>query len=514
MQGSISTKMAPVGSVESTSSAGSVFGKTAASGKGKRGLLPVFAEIMAGQSGEIGKAKDGENILETGLENHEKGLNENSSQIETSIAALHLPELLRAKTELKPQSMAIAVSSQGKEPGPESVVGKKDKKTDSKDVSKTPTPHQALKTPQVSLADERIPSPVWPLPIPIVQPSNFNQLSLSPSKPIVSSGVLSPPINASSVQLREDIKQGSMPDIAAPESKPATSAATTTFGLEHDRSISNPINVGNSVPQDFPHESSPGETESASSLHRPENRMQTNVIAGNNMDGQPPAISNEQVVGLQAVMTKQKPPQKTEAVQLHSAASAPSSMPSAVDANVSNTLGAHVNSSNMAGAMTGNETQYSTESKAQSVATSNLFQHLDSGEPSATLLHANTHEVAVGIHDPSLGWVEIQAQSSAGHVSASVTTVTAAAHTSLAAEMPAITQYLADRNVNIDSLGIGTQSGGEGSGQQQSSSGYAEQETYSQNKIAASGITHPLQEVIDDAGAMEAARTSHISVRA
>jgi hypothetical protein len=512
VQGSISTNTAAVTSVETTSSTGSVSGK-ALSGTGKRGKLPVFAEILARQSGDIGEAKDSENILEAGFNNPgEKGLNENSSQIETPVATLHLPELLRSKTELKPQSMAIAVSSQGKESEPESVVGKKDKKRDSKDVSNTPMRHEASKATRTSLADSRTPVLVSPLPIPTVQQSNFKQSSLSPSKPIVSKGVLSPPINASSVPSKEDGWQGSMLDIAASESKPGASAATTTFGLEHDRQISHPANVENS--QSVPHELTPGEAESTSTPHRAENSMQANIIAGNNIGGRPPTITSEQIAALQAVTEKPKPQQKTEPLQVRSATSTPSMMSPTVNTDATNASGMHVNIPAAESVTAVMGTQYSAESKAQSVTTGSLFQHLDSGEPSATLLHANAHEVAVGMHDPSLGWVEIQAQSTAGHVSASLTTVTAEAHTSLAAEMPAITQYLADRNVNIHSLGIGTQGGGEGGGQQQSSSGYAEQEKYSQNRIASSGTTHPVQGAIEDVSAMETARTSsHISVR-
>jgi flagellar hook-length control protein FliK len=146
--------------------------------------------------------------------------------------------------------------------------------------------------------------------------------------------------------------------------------------------------------------------------------------------------------------------------------------------------------------------------------TDSTFQRLDSGEAPATLLHASAREVAVGVRDPSLGWVEIQTQSSGGHVSASLTAASAEAHASLTIAAPAISQYLQDRNVHIHNLDVSMQSGPESGGRQQSNSGGAEQEVSRQGRTSSPQNTQPMRKTADDPGALEAGRLSRISVRA
>ena len=111
----------------------------------------------------------------------------------------------------------------------------------------------------------------------------------------------------------------------------------------------------------------------------------------------------------------------------------------------------------------------------------NIFQRLDSGGTPATLFHSSAHQIAVGVHDPSLGWLEVQTQSSAGHISATLTAASTEAHASLAAQAPAITQYLADRNVSVHSVNVNTQvdtqsGASSGGGQPQSDTGTARHE--------------------------------------
>jgi len=116
-----------------------------------------------------------------------------------------------------------------------------------------------------------------------------------------------------------------------------------------------------------------------------------------------------------------------------------------------------------------------------SMPDANAFQRLDSGGAPATLLHSSAHQIAVGVHDPSLGWLEVQTQSSAGHISATLTAASTEAHASLAAQAPAITQYLADRNVSVHSVNVNTQvdtqsGASSGGGQPQSDTGTARHE--------------------------------------
>ncbi|HMD22140.1 MAG TPA: flagellar hook-length control protein FliK [Alloacidobacterium sp.] len=104
----------------------------------------------------------------------------------------------------------------------------------------------------------------------------------------------------------------------------------------------------------------------------------------------------------------------------------------------------------------------SSPKQGPSVPDANAFQRLDSGGTPATLLHSSAHQIAVGVHDPSLGWLEVQTQSSAGHISATLTAASTEAHASLAAQAPAITQYLADRNVSVHSVNVHTQADAQG----------------------------------------------------
>ncbi|HZY61070.1 MAG TPA: hypothetical protein VFE38_00995 [Edaphobacter sp.] len=106
----------------------------------------------------------------------------------------------------------------------------------------------------------------------------------------------------------------------------------------------------------------------------------------------------------------------------------------------------------------------------------NTFQQLDAGSASPMLLHSNAHSLAVGVHDPVLGWVEVQTQTAAGHLNATLTTASMEAHASLAADGPSIAQYLAEKNVSVHSVSVHTQSGSMGGGQSQANSGNSHQQ--------------------------------------
>lgn len=168
-----------------------------------------------------------------------------------------------------------------------------------------------------------------------------------------------------------------------------------------------------------------------------------------------------------------------------------------------------------------------TETKGQA----NPFQHMDSGDPQAMVLRANAHEVAVGVRDPALGWVEIRTQSSAGHLNASFTAGSTEAHAALAAQVPSMTQYLADRNVHVQSVSVGTQSGFDGGGQAQSqaqsqpgssgtdfggtdSGGTGQQPYTGPSNAPASGTGSLAQNSGEELSALEAVPSSRISVHA
>lgn len=78
--------------------------------------------------------------------------------------------------------------------------------------------------------------------------------------------------------------------------------------------------------------------------------------------------------------------------------------------------------------------------------------------------------MSVGVHDPNLGWVEIQTQNSGGHVDAMLVASSGQTHDSLAAQLPALAQFLEQRDVRVGTLAVQhpaqtpTAGGGQGGG--------------------------------------------------
>lgn len=86
-------------------------------------------------------------------------------------------------------------------------------------------------------------------------------------------------------------------------------------------------------------------------------------------------------------------------------------------------------------------------------AAPNLYDKIDQGI-TPLVLHSGPQHVAVGIRDPSLGWVEIKTQSMAGRVDATLVTSSLQTHASLASQLPAMTQYLEQRDVRVGTLAV------------------------------------------------------------
>ncbi len=82
-----------------------------------------------------------------------------------------------------------------------------------------------------------------------------------------------------------------------------------------------------------------------------------------------------------------------------------------------------------------------------------LMDNLPSGS-SGQVLHASHNEVAVGVHDPTYGWVEIKTHLNAGQLSASVSTAPGEASREMQNQLPAMAEYLADRHIHLDSLSL------------------------------------------------------------
>jgi len=95
------------------------------------------------------------------------------------------------------------------------------------------------------------------------------------------------------------------------------------------------------------------------------------------------------------------------------------------------------------------------------------FERMD-GAPPPQVIGTGPRQLAVGVRDDGLGWVEIRAHAAAGQVSAVVAT-SAASHQAIATELPSMREYLASQQVRVDYLGaerFASSSGGrEGSGE-------------------------------------------------
>lgn len=91
-------------------------------------------------------------------------------------------------------------------------------------------------------------------------------------------------------------------------------------------------------------------------------------------------------------------------------------------------------------------------------ASSDAFAALDSG-PAAergVLLQASPHQVAVGVTDPTLGWVEVRAERTAGQVTAALAANSAASHAALTAVLPSMASYLQERHAGVQQVHVET----------------------------------------------------------
>jgi hypothetical protein len=116
-------------------------------------------------------------------------------------------------------------------------------------------------------------------------------------------------------------------------------------------------------------------------------------------------------------------------------------------------------------------------STATRVTTADAFIAMDgatSGER-GVLLHAAPHQVAVGVSDPSLGWVEVRAERVSGQIAAALTTNSASSHAALTSVLPTMATYLQEHHagvqqVHVESSLTGGQAGAGSQGQTASQS--------------------------------------------
>jgi hypothetical protein len=89
---------------------------------------------------------------------------------------------------------------------------------------------------------------------------------------------------------------------------------------------------------------------------------------------------------------------------------------------------------------------------------SDAFTALDSGAATdhGVLLRAAPHQVAVGITDPALGWVEVRAERVGGQITAALTADSTASHAALTSVMPSMATYLQDHHAGVQHVHVET----------------------------------------------------------
>jgi hypothetical protein len=78
------------------------------------------------------------------------------------------------------------------------------------------------------------------------------------------------------------------------------------------------------------------------------------------------------------------------------------------------------------------------------------FEKMD-GSHTPQVVQSTPQRLAVAVHDPGLGWVEVRAHVTAGQVTAVVATASAA-HSAVVSDLPAIREYLTGQQVRVDHL--------------------------------------------------------------
>jgi len=147
----------------------------------------------------------------------------------------------------------------------------------------------------------------------------------------------------------------------------------------------------------------------------------------------------------------------------------------------------------------------STASSDPSLRPSAAFERMDTAE-APRVLETSPQNLAVGVRDASLGWVEIRAHAVTGQVAATLASGTHEAHTAIAADLPAIRDTLISQHVALHSLSAERFPASAGDGSSSSNS-------------SASGTPHrssfakPKAETASAHGEAEAETLSYISVR-
>ena len=507
------------GDVSSTASTGSIFRSSAGSGAGKKSPLPAFAAILAQEAGDTNSGKEISGVAEqadAGKLPDESALGLGEEKL-IPFASL-LP--LEVKGSSLPRAEQTSSVTNGKK-----VTSRRSESDHASSVS-------GKKQSASTSASESIPvavpvMAVLPEPVQTKQTAqhvSVEKLSPAPANLIAkpgsasNSGVASDAANHKEELNARETAVSSVETAASPsypakiDSSKTDSAKTGSAYLEpqvapaainmQEGGITNPAAAANSIAHSIPENLLQGQKFSGEA--KPASLAPAVDEIG---AGAAPVVSRAagEVTVVQAPASKSKMQQKADgnagSFSVNSVpATSPRSNPGASFAEFS------PRANDAGSASAGKNTVPSDASP---------FQRLDSGEAPATLLHSSAHQIAVGVHDPALGWLEVQTQSSAGHISATLTAASTDAHANLTAAMPAIAQYLADRNVPLHSLNVDTQGSAAGGGQsQQSGFRQSQQELARQSGHVPQSGAQPLRGTAQDVSTTETVSASRISVRA
>lgn len=96
------------------------------------------------------------------------------------------------------------------------------------------------------------------------------------------------------------------------------------------------------------------------------------------------------------------------------------------------------------------------EISAAAGGSSSIFAAMDgaSATDGAVILQAGPRQLAMGVADPALGWLEVRAERVPGHIAASITADSAASHTILTEALPGIANYLQVHHGNMQHVQV------------------------------------------------------------
>ncbi len=134
-----------------------------------------------------------------------------------------------------------------------------------------------------------------------------------------------------------------------------------------------------------------------------------------------------------------------------------------------------------------------TASTASRASAADAFTALDSAAAGerGVLLHAAPHQVAVGVSDPSLGWLEVRAERVSGQIAAALTTNSTASHAALTSVLPTMATYLQEHHAGVQQVHVESSlTGGQaGTGSQGQTASQPDTQTGSNDTVMASSAS-------------------------